>query len=64
LPKEDPEAIRAEARQLVEHWSTPKGGFIVFNYGDSEAIGVTDATAEVMFREFYNLREYWKKRRA
>jgi uroporphyrinogen decarboxylase len=61
LPKQDPEAVRVEARQLVEHWSTPKGGFIVFNYGDSEAIGVGDAIAEVMFREFYNLREFWIK---
>jgi uroporphyrinogen decarboxylase len=60
LPRQDPEAIRMEARQLVEHWSTPKGGFIVFNYGDSEAIGVSDSIAEVMFSEFYNLREYWK----
>jgi hypothetical protein len=60
LPKQDPEAVRAEARQLVEHWSTPEGGFIVFNYGDSEAIGVGDAIAEVMFTEFYNLREFWK----
>lgn len=60
LPGQDPIAIRAEARELVKHWSTPAGGFIVFNYGDSEGIGVTDDTAEVMFREFYDLREYWK----
>lgn len=60
LPKEDPDAVRAEARELVENWSKPEGGFIVFNYGDSEGIGVTDAIAEVMFREFYELREYWK----
>ena len=59
LPTEDAEAIRAEARELVEHWSTPKGGFIVFNYGDSEGIGVSDETAKVMFKAFYDLREYW-----
>jgi hypothetical protein len=62
LPRHDPQAIRREARQLVEHWSTPKGGFIVFNYGDSEAIGVSDSIAEVMFTEFYNLRGYWQGR--
>lgn len=62
LPREDPEAVRAEARELVEHWSTPQGGLIVFNYGDSEGIGVSDAIAEVMFRAFYELREYWKGR--
>lgn len=61
LPKEDPDAVRAEAKKLVETWSRPDGGFIVFNYGDSEGIGVSDTIAEVMFKEFYNLREYWKK---
>ena len=59
LPTEDPEQVRAEARQLVERWSTPAGGFIVFNYGDSEGIGVSDDIAEVMFREFYDLRTFW-----
>ncbi|MDP7395827.1 MAG: uroporphyrinogen decarboxylase family protein [Lentisphaeria bacterium] len=62
LPGEDPDAIRDEARKLIENWSTPEGGFIVFNYGDSEGIGVDDAVAEVMFREFYELREYWQQR--
>ncbi len=61
LPKGHADAVRAEARALVENWSTPKGGFIVFNYGDSEGIGTTDGVTEVMFREFYNLRDYWKK---
>jgi uroporphyrinogen-III decarboxylase len=59
LPSEDPEAVRAEARDLVAHWSTPQGGFIVFNYGDSEGIGVADHIAEVMFKAFYDLRQYW-----
>ena len=59
LPKQDAGAVRAEARELVEHWSRPEGGLIVFNYGDSESIGVSDEIAEVMFREFYDLRNYW-----
>ena len=59
LPAGDADAVRAEARTLVENWSTPKGGLIVFNYGDSEAIGTSDAIAEVMFKEFYDLRHYW-----
>ncbi len=62
LPREDPEAIRAEARELVGNWSTSAGGLIVFNYGDSEGIGVTDATTEVMFREFYDLKDYWQEK--
>jgi uroporphyrinogen decarboxylase len=61
LPSNNPEAVRAEARELVENWSTPEGGFIVFNYGDSEGIGVNDTIAEVMFREFYDLRDFWIK---
>lgn len=60
LPSGDAGRVRAEARALVQNWSTPEGGFIVFNYGDSQAIGADDAMAEVMFREFYDLREYWK----
>jgi hypothetical protein len=59
LPKGDPDAVRAEAKELVENWSTPKGGLIVFNYGDPEGIGSSDQTAEVMFKEFFALREYW-----
>lgn len=60
LPEGDPEAVRAEARELVENWSTPEGGFIVFNYGDSEGIGTSDDITEVMFRAFYDVREYWQ----
>jgi len=59
LPGGDPEAVRAEVRELVEHWSTPEGGFIVFNYGDSGGIGTSDHIADVMFKTFYDLREYW-----
>ena len=61
LPKEDSKAVRAEAKELVENWSTAEGGFIVFNYGDPEGIGVSETIAEVMFKEFYRLREYWIK---
>ena len=59
LPKADPDAIRAEAKELVETWSKPEGGLIVFNYGDSEGIGVTDDVTEVMFRAFYDFKDHW-----
>ena len=52
LPSGDPEEIRREAHELVEHWSTPDGGFIVFNYGDGEGIGVGPDTTRVMFEAF------------
>lgn len=55
LPKGDAEAIREEVRQLVRWWNTPDGGFIVFNYGNPEAIGVPRETAEIMYREFVRL---------
>jgi len=62
LPKNNPAEVRQEARDLVKNWSTSDGGLIVFNYGDSEGIGVTDDIAEVMFREFYDLRNYWNNK--
>jgi len=52
LPRGNPDEIREEARLLVKCWSTPKGGFIVFNYGDAEALGVPASAARVMFEAF------------
>ena len=59
LPTGDAERVRAEVRQLIEHWSTPRGGFIVFNYGDPDALGVTREMTEVMFHEFAALMRRW-----
>ena len=59
MPSGDLDAVRAEVRQLVEHWSTPKGGLIVFNYGMEDAIGTTVEATEVMFEEFDNLKHHW-----
>ena len=52
LPRGDLDAIREEAHQLVTHWGTPDGGFIVFNYGDPAALGVPEGAARVMFDAF------------
>lgn len=60
LPAGNPERIRAEVRELVEHWSTPAGGFIVFNYGDPEALGIEPGVTEVMFSAFAELMGYWE----
>jgi hypothetical protein len=62
LPQGNSVAVRSEARELVETWSKPEGGLIVFNYGDSEGIGVKEDIASIMFREFYDLKEYWKSK--
>ena len=60
LPAGDPDLVRAEVYELVKYWSTPDGGFIVFNYGDPEALGVKPEITEVMFRAFAELMYYWQ----
>jgi uroporphyrinogen decarboxylase len=62
MPGGDLEKIRAEVCELVENWATPKGGFIVFNYGFDEAIGTTRQATEAMFREFERLMGRWSER--
>ena len=62
LPTGDPDQIRAEVQELVEHWSTPDGGFIVFNYGDPEALAVKPEMTEVMFQAFVEQMYYWDKK--
>lgn len=52
LPSGDLEKIRSEAHELVKSWSTPDGGFIVFNYGSPESLNLTPEITEVMFRAF------------
>ncbi len=55
LPAGKPDQVRAEVRELVEHWATPAGGFIVFNYGDPESLAIPPAMTEVMFQAFVEL---------
>jgi len=52
LPFQDAEAIREEARLLLNHWATPQGGFILADYGDGEAIGVPLWKKQVMLEAF------------
>jgi hypothetical protein len=52
LPRGDAAEIRSEVFELVEHWSTPAGGLVAFDYGKAEALGADPATAEIMFRAF------------
>ncbi len=52
LPRGDHQEIRQEAHELLEQWGTPRGGFVVFNYGDASGIGVEESTAAVMFEAF------------
>ncbi len=61
LPRGDEDEVRQEARDLVRHWSTARGGLIVFNYGDPEALGVSPEITEAMFDEFVKLQDYWQR---
>ena len=60
LPFKSAAEIRAEAKLLLECWGTEDGGFVLSDYGDGAAIGVSDSTKRIMldaFREF----DRWKK---
>ena len=52
LPFKGAAEIREEAGLLLEHWSTPEGGFILSDYGDGAAIGVPDDKKRVMLDAF------------
>jgi uroporphyrinogen decarboxylase len=61
MPRGIEEEVREEARLLVQHWSTPEGGMIAFDYGDWQAIGVAPPAPYVMFDEFSKLMHYWQQ---
>ncbi len=61
LPRGNAEEIREEVRLLVENWSTPAGGLIVFNYGDPEALAVRPEMTGVMFDEFVRMADHWQR---
>jgi len=52
LPSNDPVAIRKECHELCDKWGTPRGGLVVFNYGDAEGINVKEEMSTVMFEAF------------
>jgi hypothetical protein len=53
LPFKSVAEIADEVKLLLRYWSTPQGGFIVSDYGDSHAVGVSDSAKRAMF-EAYN----------
>jgi len=54
-PRGSYDEIRAQARELVEKWYTPKGGFIASDYNDYKAIGTTLERRRVAFEAFAEL---------
>ena len=59
LPIGDEEIIRNEAKQLMTHWGTEQGGFILGDYGDAEAIGAPPEAKACMLDAFRSL-DQWK----
>ncbi len=58
LPRGTYDEIRQQARDLLDGWATPQGGFIVSDYNDAEAIGVTYDRRLVMFEAFAEKADY------
>jgi len=52
LPSKGIAEIREEARNLLEHWATLEGGFILADYGPDEAIGVPTGKKQAMLDAF------------
>jgi len=52
LPGGNVQAIRQEVHEIVDNWGTPRGGIVVFNYGDPDAINVSGEMDRVMFEAF------------
>jgi len=63
LPWKDTAAIREEANLLLQEWVTPKGGFILSDYGDGQAIGVPIDKKQIMLDAFLAA-DRWKKSKA
>ncbi|MGQ9682024.1 MAG: uroporphyrinogen decarboxylase family protein [Anaerolineae bacterium] len=54
------EEIAAEATLLLQHWATPQGGFILGDYGDPAAIGVSLEKKRWML-EAFQAADPWRK---
>jgi hypothetical protein len=52
MPRGVEAEIREEARLLMRDWGTPRGGLIVFDYGDWGALGAPPEAPRIMFDEF------------
>ena len=61
LPFKSIPEIEDEAGLLLECWSSANGGFIASDYGDSQAIGVTDTAKTAMFNAFRKYDPFMKR---
>jgi len=60
LPTADRELIRREARELIQNWATPQGGFIGVCYHGSD-LGISDETLKVALEAFREYGDVWKR---
>lgn len=55
LPTGDHERIDADVEDLMSHWATPEGGLVFSDYGDNEAIGVSDPMVKAYMYERFSV---------
>ena len=61
LPFQGAAEIDAEAKLLLDCWGTERGGFILSEYGDGRAIGVSDEKKRLMLDAFLR-HDRWKSK--
>lgn len=61
LPWKGAAEIEQEARRLLERWGTARGGFILSDYGDGQAIGVPLEKKQIMLDAFLAA-DRWRQR--
>jgi uroporphyrinogen decarboxylase len=61
LPLHDPEAIKAEAKLLIQCWGTRSGGFIAQDKSDVDAYGGSIENSRIMMNAFIKA-DRWKNR--
>lgn len=60
LPFKGGDDIEREAHELITHWGTKTGGFILGDYGDGEAINVPLDKKRIMFDAFVDA-DRWRR---
>ncbi len=63
LPYKGTKEIKEEALLLIKHWTTSKGGFILSDYGQGEAIGVDIEKKKIMLDAFLSADPFRKCQR-
>jgi uroporphyrinogen decarboxylase len=63
LPFKSRDEIERESKDLLTYWTTDRGGFILSDYGNGEAIGVSDDKKQIMLDAFLKY-DPWKKKQA